>query len=168
MRELLQMDLTDTDRRQLEFAVGYLELDAPALAHDELAKIAPAMKGHPDVLMVSLEIFTHARNWSQCVEIACHLVQVQPDNPQWPVSFAYATRRAVSLEAAHVILHEAEGRFPKDATIKFNLGCYAAQMGELDAAKQLVQQAIELDPSFQKAAREDPDLEPIRERLTNT
>ena len=76
-----------------------------------------------------------------------------------------ATRRAISIHAARPILLEALQRFPEDATLHFNLGCYAAQLGELGEARRLVRKAIALDGAYRDLARTDPDLEPIRASL---
>ena len=79
------------------------------------------------------------------------------------VSLAYATRRSESLREAEAILRQAEQRHPEDATIQFNLGCYACQRGDLSTARERVVRAISLDQAFRSAASTDPDLAPLRE-----
>ena len=56
----------------------------------------------------------------------------------------------------------AEQRHPEEATIQFNLGCYACQRGDLKVARERVTRAIALDAAFQQAASTDPDLAPLR------
>ena len=67
------------------------------------------------------------------------------------------------MKAAEKILQEAAERHPQDATIQFNLGCYACLLGELPEAKARVVRAITIDSEFLKNALEDPDLQQLRE-----
>ncbi len=78
------------------------------------------------------------------------------------VTWAYAVRRADSLAAAESILLEAERHHPKEATIQFNLGCYACLRGDLGAARRRIDRAVALDPKFAPAAATDPDLAALR------
>jgi hypothetical protein len=78
------------------------------------------------------------------------------------VTWAYATRRCESLDAAEKILLAAEAQHPAEATIQFNLGCYACQRGDLATARRRVDRAISLDAKFTAAAATDPDLAPLR------
>jgi hypothetical protein len=50
-----------------------------------------------------------------------------------------------------------------DALTRFNLGCYACQMGQIKLAKEWVRQAIDFDPKFKMIALDDHDLEPLWE-----
>ena len=56
-------------------------------------------------------------------EVSKRLAEFQPDDIQWTISLAYATRRADSIQAAKEILLNAEPKFPKEGIIKHNLAC---------------------------------------------
>jgi hypothetical protein len=45
--------------------------------------------------------------------------------------------------------------------IRYNLACYECQLGELDAAKEYLDQAFTLEPKCRTIAREDSDLEAL-------
>jgi hypothetical protein len=94
-------------------------------------------------------------------EIAKRLVDFQPDDIQWTISLAYATRRADSIQAAKEILLNAEPKFPKGATIKYNLACYFCQTGDIETAKNYLKKAFEIDLNWRMAALEDEDLKPL-------
>jgi len=94
-------------------------------------------------------------------EVAKRLAEFQPNDVQWTVSFAYATRRAESVEAARTILLNAEPKFPKEAVIPYNLACYECQLGNLETAKNYLKQAFKIDSSWRVAALHDPDLQPL-------
>jgi Tfp pilus assembly protein PilF len=104
------------------------------------------------------------KEWTSLAPLAASLVREKPEDPGWWIMWAYAVRRAESLANAEKILLEAEANHPKEATIQFNLGCYACQRGDLARAQTYVDCAIALDEHFRDAAATDPDLAPLREQ----
>jgi predicted Zn-dependent protease len=98
-------------------------------------------------------------------EIAKRLTGFQPDDIQWTIALAYATRRADSIQAAKQVLLNAEPRFPKEAAIKYNLACYFCQTGEIQNAKNYLKKAFEIDLNLRIAALEDEDLKPLWDSL---
>src|SRR6266699_5803033 len=91
--------------------------------------------------------------------VAKRLAEFQPNDMQWTISLAYATRRADSLQAAKEILSNAESKFPKDAIIKYNLACYCWQLGESENAKNYLKTAFEIDSTWRLKALDDEELE---------
>ena len=98
-------------------------------------------------------------------QIAKRLKEFEPDNMQWTISLAYATRRAYSIDVAMAILLDAQPKFPKEAAIPYNLACYYCQLGEIESAKRYLRQALEIDLNWRKAALEDEDLKPLWDSL---
>ncbi len=45
--------------------------------------------------------------------------------------------------------------------ISFNLACYAAQMGDLNDARDCLRHAVASDEELKQKALEDPDLAPL-------
>lgn len=148
---------------RLSHARGYLELGMPVEAEAELAHIPVEAQDTTEFLSVSAFVLHEKRDWPTLMKTAGELCARQPENSGWWIMLAYATRRAESLRAAELILMEAERRHPREATIQFNLGCYACQRGDLERARLRVQSAIALDEHFREAAKTDPDLEPLRQ-----
>ena len=149
-------------RRRLSFAYGYLMLGMVAEAAAELEKIpAPENEGL-DVVAARLAVLQEQKNWPALRELAHTFVQRAPGEAAAWVTWAYAVRRADSLDEAERILLEGESQHPTDPTIQFNLGCYACQRGDLVAARARIDRAIALDAKFVEAATTDPDLEPLR------
>jgi Tfp pilus assembly protein PilF len=114
------------------------------------------------VVALRLAVLQAQGAWPALREVAAEFVRRDPAEPSGSATWAYATRRAESLAAAEQILLEAERLHPGEATIQFNLGCYACQRGELAEARRRVDRAIALDPDFAAAAATDPDLAPLR------
>jgi predicted Zn-dependent protease len=148
----------------VQAAFGWLELGLPAEARAELAALTAAHAAHPRASACRLALASHEEAWAEAREWAEHLVMLQPDEPQWTISLAYATRRARSLPEAEAILRAARARFPREAVLPYNLACYAAQLGRLDEARTLLAEATALDESVMDLAAQDPDLLPLRLR----
>ena len=149
----------------LSAAVGWLELGNHLEANEELEKITPQLRVHPDVLMVSWQIYAKGEQWAGAFEIARTLVEQVPDDSFGWIHQAYALRRMPGggINQAWDALLPAADKFPKEALIPYNLSCYASQMGQLDQAKQWLQRAIDLgDPmQIKLMALSDPDLQPL-------
>ncbi len=148
---------------RLSHARGFLTLGLYDEAERELDALSPPDTDLPEALALRASILQHRQHWLLLKPIAAELVRIQPEEAGWWVMWAYATRRADSLLAAEAILREAEIVHPEEATIQFNLGCYACQLGDLSEAGRRVRCAIASDPSFLELARSDSDLAPLRE-----
>jgi len=151
-------------RWQLSHVRGYLDLGMVAEAEAELAAIPPPASERPEVHALRVAVLHEKRDWPELRRVAAVLVQQQPDQPGWWVSFAFATRRTASIEDAREILLAAERAHPEEAIIHFNLGCYACQLGELEEARRRVWRSIELRSELRELAHHDPDLQPLRDQ----
>lgn len=149
---------------RISHARGYLELGMVEEAAAELAAVPAEAAETLEVLGLQALVFQEQKKWAHLRVVTHKLVRMAPDDAGWWIMWAYAVRRSDSLEAAEKILHEAEVLHPKDATIQFNLGCYACQLGNLTNAKNRVDRAIALNAAFQQMAASDPDLEPLRKK----
>jgi tetratricopeptide (TPR) repeat protein len=159
------MPLEPPDNQHLRAAVGYIELSMFEQANDELEKIDPFNHAAAEVLSVRVAIYHGLQKWDLLQVVAQRLAEFQPQNVDWIVSYAYATRRVESIEAARKILLNAESRFPTDAVIKYNLACYDSQLGEIESAKNYLKKAFDIDSSWRIAALDDEDLKPLWDSL---
>ena len=149
-------------QRRLLAASGFAELSLFQEAVQELEELPEVSKELPTVLVVWLEIYQHWQKWSEAESVAFRLLEMEPGEPGWPIALAYAIRRARGLVFAKEILLQAGEKFPDCGTIQFNLACYAAQLGQLDEARQRLSRAVQLDQEFASMAKTDADLGPIR------
>ena len=152
-------------KRQLTAAAGYLELGMAADASAELDAIDPSRRSDWEVLALRVAVCQETKDWVPMLLLSERLVAMQPDQAQWPLSLAYATRRCQSLEAARKILLGAMERFPGESTIRYNLACYEAQLGNLDLARDHLTRAIRMHDAHRAMALADPDLAPLHEEL---
>ena len=164
----INVPLEPPDQQYWQAAIGYVELGMFQDANDQLEKIDPFNRAAPEVLAVRLAIYRGLKKWELMQQIAKRLKEFQPDNVQWTISLAYATRRAYSIDVAMEILIDAEAKFPREAAIPYNLACYYCQLGEMEKAKRYLKEAFEIDLNWRKAALDDEDLRPFWDSLQTT
>jgi hypothetical protein len=149
------MPLNADDQRHLTAAEGYAALGMYLHANVELEEIVA------EVLTVRLEIYLGLEKWELMLTVADRLAALEPDNVQWSISLAFATRRAQSIEAAKSILLSAVERHPKEPILHYNLACYECQLGDIGVAKARLQHACKLSEKCRLMALDDEDLEPL-------
>jgi tetratricopeptide (TPR) repeat protein len=123
--------------RELNASIGYLELGMYVEALDELESIQPEERNSSTVLGLRLEIYRSAQNWKMMEIVASELLKRQPNDPVHWNDLAFSIRRKDSIKAAQTLLLEALEKFPNHATTRYNLGCYACKLGDLEEAKKL-------------------------------
>ena len=148
-------------QRELNAAIGYLELGMLEEAAGELENLSPEDRTSSEVLGVRMEIYRSAKKWSLMEVVARELWKRYQDEPIYLNNLAWVVRRQESIEAAQTILLEGFERFPNDAMTNYNLGCYACLLGDMDNAKRFVGEAIKLDSKYKLMALDDGDLEPL-------
>ena len=157
--------LQHPDPMHLEAAAGWIQLGDYDSANDELEKIRTEWHTHPDVLDLRWLIYAHNKQWDACLDIASAIVKIASDRVWGWVHKAYALRRATGggIEKAKPVLLEAAKLFPDDDIIQYNLACYCAQLGQLDAAQEHLDKSYELGDAKQikLMALDDDDLKPL-------
>jgi predicted Zn-dependent protease len=153
--------LLPDDRRHLTAAEGYAALGMYLDANAELEEIDAEVRHVAEVLTVRLEIYLGLEKWELMQTVADRLAAHDPDNVQWSISLAFATRRAQSIEAAKLILLEAVESHPKEPILHYNLACYECQLGDIEVAKARLAHACKLSEKCRLMALDDADLEPL-------
>jgi tetratricopeptide (TPR) repeat protein len=149
------------DQQYLRSACRYLELGMFDEAQAELEKVDPFCRHLPELLSARIPHYREFKKWGLMAIVAKKLTEWIPEMPGNFIDWAYATRRADSIHAAHAVLTQAACLHPNDPTIQFNLACHEAQMGNLDRAKTHLKRATEIDAKFRLIALKDRDLEPL-------
>ena len=163
------LQLQPPDTHFLSSAIGWLELGNPAEAKAELSKISKSVREHVDVLELEWLILSQEKDWSAALDIAKAIVKKAPDRASGWLHQAYALRRTTNggLLAAWNALSGVIDRFPEEATIFYNLACYACQMDRMDDARKLLNRAMDVGGRKQitKMALSDDDLKPLWSEL---
>lgn len=155
------MPLAEEEQQHITAAQGYLELGMPLDADAELDLIDPFCRHLPEVLVARVCVYLTLQKWDLMQAVAKRLVNHDPDDIQWTLWLAFATRRAVSIDSAKRILLEAVERHPKAALFHYNLACYESVQDDVEVAKARLQHALKLDPSLRLKALDDADLKGV-------
>ncbi len=149
----------------LSAAVGWMELGNADEARAELEKVSSDNRQQPDVLEVRWMLLAQAQRWDDALAVTRALVQAAPDRSSSWLHHAYAVRRAAGggLQQAWEALLPAHEKFPREATIAFNLSCYACQLHQLEEARSWFHRALKLGgkDKIKEMALGDPDLAPL-------
>ena len=157
------MTFSNPDQHRLQAAEGWLDLGDWQSANDELENIDPELRAHPDVLKIRFHICSAAKNWELALVVAEALVKYLPDDVEPWIHRSFALHEMKRTGEAQEQLLPAQEKFPAEWIVRYNLACYACQLGQREEARQLLQRAVELgDPTKVKLmALDDPDLAPL-------
>lgn len=150
-------------KKALSFSNGYRELEMYDEALKELDAFGSEVAKDLDCQQMRLAILMQAKRWKEALPCAKRLAENDPSDPGNLVNLAYITRRAEDIAEARAILERAADRFPEEAIIHYNLGCYAASCTELETAKQYLLRAFQLDPNYLEMSASDSDLKELKE-----
>ena len=144
--------------RQLNAAIGYLNLGMAQEAWGELEEIEAEDRARPEVLKVRVEVCRSLQQWEMMAEISDQLRKIESDEVLHPLNMAYAVRRFKGEAEAADILSLALRRYYDDALVRYNLACYWCVMGRVEEAREMVETAFKKDKSLRDLAETDEDL----------
>ena len=149
----------------LQAAEGYFALEMYEDALDELdtADIIPANR--MEVLAMRMEIFLAQKRWKESLPLGEALCDLDPDEPQYFIQYAYALRELGRIEDARCVLLDGPECLEESGLFYYNLACYEALLGEAQTALATLRHALAIDPALEKTALKDPDLASIHDQL---
>ena len=155
--------LEPPDSLHLSAPEGWLELGNHIEANEELEEITPQLRAHPDVLELRWQIYAKEKKWDACVDIAHAITKLDPSRFFGWIHLSFALHEQKKTQQAWDNLVEVEQKFPDEYLIRYNLACYAAQLGRLQDARDLLKKAIDVagKKDIRLMALNDLDLEPL-------
>jgi predicted Zn-dependent protease len=151
--------------RSLLAAQGYLELDMPKEALEELDALGPEHCENDAVLRMRLIILMKTQAWDDALAVCQRMRELYPESAAGYIHGAFCLHEGGRTAEARDLLLSGPPSLEDEATYFYNLGCYSAVLGELDAARDYVRTSFEMDEKFREIAKLDPDLRDIREDL---
>jgi tetratricopeptide (TPR) repeat protein len=145
-------------QKQLLAADGYLYLGLPALALSELESIEKAAQHASPVLRARVRVLLHLKRWTEANSLSEAGNSLYPEENEFTVQRAFALHQLKKGTDAVQVLLSAPEWIRRTGILHYNLACYEAQLGDLTTARQCIKAAIEINSSFKKNARTDPDL----------
>ena len=144
--------------RLLEAADGYLYLGMPTEALDEFKAIAVEERGNASVMLAEIRVLLHLKNWKQAEKLSTRGAKLHPSEDEFTVQRVFALHQLEKGEEAFRVLLSAPEWIRRTGILHYNLACYEARLGDLNAARRCIDAAIEINSAIKKNARTDPDL----------
>jgi tetratricopeptide (TPR) repeat protein len=124
---------------------------------------------HPDVLEVQWHIYAKENQWDACLDIGSTLVRIAPERSDSWIHHSFALHCLGRTQEALENLGPVAERFSDIWQVPYNLSCYCSALGRLDDAQDWFNKALLIDEkSAQKAGIDDPDLQPLWDRMSTT
>lgn len=153
--------LPEPDIKHLTAATGWLELGNWQEAFDELERITPQWRAHPDVLVKRCEVYSAAWKWDYALAIAEGLTECAPTDPRgwlWLCRIFHFTGRN---QQAYDIATSKVADFRESWELHYDTACYASLLGKFKEAEDFLTRAFALGDAkkLKLMALNDPDLE---------
>jgi tetratricopeptide (TPR) repeat protein len=158
--------LEPPDSFHLLAAEGWLELGNHLEATEELERLTLAVRAHPCVLEMRWIIYAKQEKWELASEVARSLSEMLPNDSFGFIHYAFSLHELKRTKEAWGVLIPVVDKFA-DFIIRYNLACYACQLGNLDESMQWLEKAVELSgrKEIRHMALEDPDLKPLWDKI---
>lgn len=156
--------MTDIERRIIA-AQGYVELGLFSEAREVLAALPRDLCARSDVVEITVLCLMGEHRWDEALETARRLCALEPEEPGGFIHAAYCLHEMGRTREAVDVLVRGPATLQTKAVFYYNMGCYRARLGEVEAAVDMLHKAFIKDESLRKAARRDPDLDALRPKL---
>lgn len=162
---MVKVTLSIQDQKTLTAAQGYLELGMPREALGELNGLSDEGGASPPGVELRIVILLKLHRWKAAAANARKLCRLMPEQPAGFIHLAFCLHELGDTVRARDVLRKAPPKVQRDATCCYNLACYEAVLGELDAARIHLAQSISIDKRFRDFARQDSDLAALHKEL---
>jgi hypothetical protein len=154
-----------TPEVHLRRAHGFFSLEMFEDVQIELRAVPDKMPWSKQKRSLLTFLYQELGEWHMMKSFAKSLRSEFPDEVDWWVSEAYATRRADSIEDARGILLDGLVLHGESAIIRYNLACYASLLSSPGECLDFLKEAVRRDEKYKKIALGDEDLKAVHQAL---
>jgi len=147
--------------RALNAADGYLYFNLLDEALEELKDIPELEQDEAAVMLARIRLLLHKREWRSAEVLSARGTGLHPDEGEFTVQRAFALHQMDKDEKAEQVLLSAPDWIRRTGILHYNLACYEARLGDISAARQCIDTAIQINAGIKKSARVDPDLQSL-------
>ncbi len=148
-------------QRALNAADGYLYFNLLDEALGELGNIPKTEQEESAVMLARIRLLLHKREWRSAELLSAQGSGLHPDEGEFTVQRAFALHQMDKDEKAEQVLMSAPDWIRRTGILHYNLACYEARLGDITAARQCIDTAIQINAGIKKSARVDPDLQSL-------
>src|SRR5213083_2464955 len=131
----------------------------------ELDAIDKRYQNRPEVLQLRLHHLMRKKKWALALRVSQKLCRVAPDCGAGFLHAGFCLHELGKTAEAKQLLLKGPAALLKEPIYYYNMGCYDALLGNVQAAKMHLQTSFKMDASFRELAKKDPDLKAVRALL---
>jgi predicted Zn-dependent protease len=154
-----------TFEQKIRAAEGYVELTMYDDALAELDELDPDQQDLFVALRMRVEIVLRKRDWKAALRLSLRTCHLYSNESSGFIHAAFCLHELGRTGEAKQTLLDGPAKLLEEPVYYYNLGCYDAVLGNLNEAKAYLRASFRLDKSFRDMAKNDPDLEQIRDEL---
>ena len=157
------MQIHREDQIHVEAAEGWFELGNILEASEELEKITPENRAHPEVLELRCRIYQSAGKFEYSLAVSKTLCDQLPKRLNGWLHQARCLHHLGRTHQAYHLLVDVVELFPGNQTIRYDIACYAAQRGLIEEAREWLKLCFEndTDGEYRKRALDEPLLKKV-------
>lgn len=151
--------------RHLSAAQGYLELNMPEDALEELDALPGEFLDHAEILQLRLVVHMQMKDWERGLEVC---VRIQNRFPNFTVGYihgAFCLHEMNRTQEAKEMLLGGPANLLREPTYHYNMGCYEAVLGNFEESIEYLRTSFAMDTNFRILAHHDQDLRAISHLL---
>jgi Flp pilus assembly protein TadD len=149
----------------LRAACGYAELGMTRQSVAELNAIETTFQERPEVLQLRLHHLMREKKWARALIVSRKLCRAAPQCGAGFLHAGFCLHELGKTAEAKRLLLQGPAALLKEPIYYYNMGCYDALLGNVQAAKMHLQTSFKMDASFRELAKKDPDLKAVRALL---
>ncbi len=138
------MGLHGEDAKHLEAAEGWLELGDYLSANEELDKVAPLVRAHPDILEMRARVFAAGKKWDDVMAIAETLTDRLPNRLMGWLLLAQAEHERGDTESAYETLVSVAEQFADRSEVPHALAVFAALISDYREAEDWLSRTFDV------------------------
>ncbi len=157
--------LTPFQKKTVSAVQGYFELGMCREALSELRTLPSEIQNEAPVQELEIVILIRARRWPSAVRVAKKFCKTNPNLPAGFIHLAYCQHELGDTVSARKTLLSGPPALEKEGTYFYNLACYDAVLGDIEAARRNLAKSIRIDKRFRDFAKTDHDLASLHMEL---
>lgn len=145
----------------LSFARGYLELGMVRQAERELDHMPVGLQDLPAVMSLRSHVLVARRRWRRVVDHARRAVRLFPESPEYYIHAATAFDMLGRRDEGRRIWASAPDAVRTNGVAHLHVARFEARLGNVDAAREHLASAFDLDPRLRSVVSRDPHLNAV-------
>ncbi|MFN0196223.1 MAG: tetratricopeptide repeat protein [Planctomycetaceae bacterium] len=148
--------------RYLEAARGYIELDLPDQALEELGKVAGIERYAFSYHQLRGDAYRQRREHDQALTEFMLAHEECPSDLSVSLGMAWCLKRLDRLDQAVDVMLQAYKDHPKEPIVLYNLACYYTLAGQKSDALSWLGRALRMESSLRTLIDDESDFNPLR------